>query len=196
MRANWSRFLSCSAPFGGRTALSRDLLGAAVCRFHSLFRFHSPHKYCIPPSSLSLSPFPSCTSIPWTIDVVSFQGNPIPRTKVKCRRLDANRTIGNPLSHASVVTGSCAPNTSSLLNNIMDQGRSTGAQQPDGLRERIVSPSDSTPGPDTLAAHGEAEIKDGDGKDKKTFGRTPDGTGRFDFISSVLILFHPVSFLS
>lgn len=155
-----------------------------------------PHKYCISPSSLSLSPFPSCTSIPWTIDVVSFQGNPIPRTKVKCRRLDANRTIGNPLSHASVVTGSCAPNTSSLLNNIMDQGRSTGAQQPDGLRERIVSPSDSTPGPDTLAAHGEAEIKDGDGKDKKTFGRTPDGTGRFDFISSVLILFHPVSFLS
>lgn len=60
----------------------------------------------------------------------------------------------------------------------MDQGRSTGAQQPDGLRERILSRSDSTGSRDALTATGEIEIKDEAGKDKKTFGRTPDGTGR------------------
>lgn len=59
----------------------------------------------------------------------------------------------------------------------MDQGRSTGAQQPDGLRERIVSRSDSTGSRDALIATGEGGIKDEAGKDKKTFGRTPDGTG-------------------
>ncbi|KAJ5980757.1 Phosphatidylethanolamine N-methyltransferase [Penicillium waksmanii] len=57
----------------------------------------------------------------------------------------------------------------------MDQGRSTGALQPEGLRERIQRP-DSTGGRDALNAHGEAEIKDAAGNDKKTFGRTPDGT--------------------
>lgn len=80
-------------------------------------------------------------------------------------------------SHASVVT-----QTQQFLflfhflNNIMDQGRSTGALQPEGLRERIQRPN-STGGRDALNAHGEAEIKDAAGKDKKTFGRTPDGTG-------------------
>lgn len=61
----------------------------------------------------------------------------------------------------------------------MDQGRSTGAQQPEGLRERIVSHSDSTGSRDALTATGEVEIKEETGKDKKTFGRTPDGTGRW-----------------
>ncbi|KAJ5740331.1 hypothetical protein N7493_000203 [Penicillium malachiteum] len=57
----------------------------------------------------------------------------------------------------------------------MDQGRSTGALQPDGLRERVPH-LDSTGGRDALASHAEVEIKNTDGKDKKTFGRTPDGT--------------------
>ncbi|KAJ5945575.1 Phosphatidylethanolamine N-methyltransferase [Penicillium verhagenii] len=57
----------------------------------------------------------------------------------------------------------------------MDQGHST-ALQPDGLRERNVSHLDSTGGRDALASHAELENKDADGKDKKTFGRTPDGT--------------------
>lgn len=60
----------------------------------------------------------------------------------------------------------------------MDQGRSTGAQQPEGLRERNVPRPDSTGGRDALTATGELEAKDEAGKDKKTFGRTPDGTGR------------------
>lgn len=64
----------------------------------------------------------------------------------------------------------------------MDQGRSTGALQPEGLRERIQRP-DSTGGRDALTAHGEAEIKDAAGKDKKTFGRTPDGTGKANILS-------------
>ncbi|KAJ5587084.1 uncharacterized protein N7459_002849 [Penicillium hispanicum] len=57
----------------------------------------------------------------------------------------------------------------------MDQGRSTGAQQPDGLRERVPH-SDSTRSRDALTATGDVEIKDEVGKDKKAFGRTPDGT--------------------
>jgi len=61
----------------------------------------------------------------------------------------------------------------------MDQGRSTGAQQPDGLRERNVPRPNSTGGRDALTATGELEPKDEVGKDKKTFGRTPDGTGGF-----------------
>jgi phosphatidylethanolamine N-methyltransferase len=65
----------------------------------------------------------------------------------------------------------------------MDQGRSTGALQPDGLRERNVSRLDSTGGRDALASHAELEIKDADGKDKKTFGRTPDGTGMIPCVS-------------
>jgi hypothetical protein len=60
----------------------------------------------------------------------------------------------------------------------MDTGRSTGAQQPGGLRERNVSRPDSTGGRDALTATGEVEIKDGTGKDQKTFGRTPDGRGK------------------
>lgn len=59
----------------------------------------------------------------------------------------------------------------------MDQGHSTGTLQPDGLRERIASRLDSTGGRDALTSHAELEIKDAEGKDKKTFGRTPDGTG-------------------
>ncbi|KAJ5803213.1 Phosphatidylethanolamine N-methyltransferase [Penicillium pulvis] len=58
----------------------------------------------------------------------------------------------------------------------MDQGHSTGALQPDGLRERNVSRLDSTGGRDALASHAELENKDANGKDKKTFGRTPNGT--------------------
>lgn len=61
----------------------------------------------------------------------------------------------------------------------MDQGRSTGAQQSDGLRERIVSRSDSTGSRDALTATAEFEVEDEAGKEKKTFGRTPDGTGWF-----------------
>lgn len=94
-------------------------------------------------------------------------------------KADANRTIPvATLSHASVVTGSPPNNSASLLNNIMDQGRSTGAQQPDGLRERNVPRPNSTGAGDALTATGELEAKDEAGKDKKTFGRTPDGTGR------------------
>ncbi|EPS32769.1 hypothetical protein PDE_07729 [Penicillium oxalicum 114-2] len=59
----------------------------------------------------------------------------------------------------------------------MDQGRSTSAQQPNRLCERIVSRPDSTTGSEPLIATGEMEaVKDRSGKDKKTFGRTPDGT--------------------
>ncbi|KAJ5670412.1 Phosphatidylethanolamine N-methyltransferase [Penicillium maclennaniae] len=57
----------------------------------------------------------------------------------------------------------------------MDTGRSTGAQQPDGLRERVSRP-DSTGGRDALNASGEIDIRKGNGKDQKTFGRTPAGT--------------------
>lgn len=79
----------------------------------------------------------------------------------------------------------------------MDQGRSTGALQPEGLRERIQRP-DSTAGREALNAHGEADIKDAAGKDKKTFGRTPDGTGRFprapeECIIAVAIAWRPAS---
>lgn len=70
----------------------------------------------------------------------------------------------------------------------MDQGRSTGAQQPDGLRERIVSHSDSTGSRDALTATGEVEIKDEASKDKKTFGRTPDGTSRCHPIDLACVL--------
>lgn len=70
----------------------------------------------------------------------------------------------------------------------MEQGRSTGALQPEGLRERIQRP-DSTGGRDALTATGEAEIKDAAGKDKKTFGRTPDGTGK----ANLLLLLLPPS---
>jgi phosphatidylethanolamine N-methyltransferase len=60
----------------------------------------------------------------------------------------------------------------------MDQGLSTGAHQDtDGLRERNTR-VDSTVGREALTAVGEGEIKDKDGKASKTFGRTPDGTGK------------------
>lgn len=63
----------------------------------------------------------------------------------------------------------------------MDQGLSTGAHQDiDGLRERNIR-VDSTVGREALTAFGEVEIKDKEGKDGKelkTFGRTPDGTGK------------------
>jgi phosphatidylethanolamine N-methyltransferase len=58
----------------------------------------------------------------------------------------------------------------------MDQGLSTGAHQDiDGLRERNLR-VDSTVGREALTAAAEVEIKDG--KKQKTFGRTPDGTGK------------------
>lgn len=60
----------------------------------------------------------------------------------------------------------------------MDQGLSTGAHQDiDGLRERNTR-VDSTVGREALAAVGEVEIEDKDGKESKTFGRTPDGKGK------------------
>ncbi|KAJ5098170.1 hypothetical protein N7532_005171 [Penicillium argentinense] len=81
----------------------------------------------------------------------------------------------------------------------MDQGRSTGALQTDGLRERITSRPDSTGGRDALTALGEAEIKDAAGKDKKTFGRTPDGTvftvpQTHDMVSQLLSPSEPKNF--
>ena len=60
----------------------------------------------------------------------------------------------------------------------MDQGLSTGThQESGGLRERNLR-TDSTVGREALTAVGEVEIKDKDGKASKTFGRTPDGTGK------------------
>lgn len=60
----------------------------------------------------------------------------------------------------------------------MDQGLSTGTHQEiDGLRERLRC-ADSTVGREALTAVGEVEIKDKDGNELKTFGRTPDGTGK------------------
>lgn len=94
------------------------------------------------------------------------------------------------LSHASVLIGSPPNNSASFLNNIMDQGLSTGAQQPDGLRERNVPRPNSTGAGDALTATGELEAKDEAGKDKKTFGRTPDGTGRC--LLSVLVDYCPL----
>lgn len=60
----------------------------------------------------------------------------------------------------------------------MDQGLSTGSHQfSDGLRERN-SRADSTVSREALTAVGEVEVKDKDGNELKTFGRTPDGTGK------------------
>ena len=60
----------------------------------------------------------------------------------------------------------------------MDQGLSTGAhQRTDGLRERNVR-ADSTVSREALTATGEIEAKDKEGNELKTFGRTPDGTGK------------------
>lgn len=62
----------------------------------------------------------------------------------------------------------------------MDRGLSTGTQAGDeGLRERNV-PSQSPPKLTTeaLTATGDIKPKDQPGQDLKTFGRTPDGTGR------------------
>jgi hypothetical protein len=96
------------------------------------------------------------------------------------------------LSHASVVTFS--PNVFFSLNllvkwHTMDQGLSTGAHQDiDGLRERNVR-TDSTVGREALTAAGEMEAKDKDGKHLKTFGRTPDGTGKL-YTKSVGLMFY------
>lgn len=49
-----------------------------------------------------------------------------------------------------------------------------------------MSHLDSTGGRDALASHAELENKDANGKDKKTFGRTPDGTGMTSFLLLVL----------
>ncbi|KAF7165976.1 hypothetical protein CNMCM5623_009946 [Aspergillus felis] len=59
----------------------------------------------------------------------------------------------------------------------MDRGLSTGTHQADGgLRERAAaSQSSSPPGLEALTATGEGEVKDKAGKEKKTYGRTPDG---------------------
>ncbi|GLA32058.1 phosphatidylethanolamine N-methyltransferase [Aspergillus phoenicis ATCC 13157] len=60
----------------------------------------------------------------------------------------------------------------------MDRGLSTGTHiGDDGLRERFqASQSDSSLGAGALTAAGEVEAKDGTSQNKKTFGRTPDGT--------------------
>jgi hypothetical protein len=59
----------------------------------------------------------------------------------------------------------------------MDEGLSTGTHLSDGLRERNIR-TDSTVSREALTAMGEVEVKDKDGKELKTFGRTPDGTGK------------------
>lgn len=61
----------------------------------------------------------------------------------------------------------------------MDRGLSTSTRIDDeGLRERnVTSQSTSTLSPEALTATGDVELKDKTGKDCKTFGRTPDGTG-------------------
>ncbi|KGO56071.1 Phospholipid methyltransferase [Penicillium expansum] len=81
----------------------------------------------------------------------------------------------------------------------MDQGLSTGAHQDiDGLRERNTR-VDSTVGREALAAVGEVEIEDKDGKESKTFGRTPDGKvftvpQTHDMVSQLLLPSEPKNF--
>jgi phosphatidylethanolamine N-methyltransferase len=62
----------------------------------------------------------------------------------------------------------------------MDRGLSTSTQIDDeGLRERnVASQSASTLSPEALTATGDVEFKDKANNDSKTFGRTPDGTGK------------------
>ncbi|OJJ51183.1 hypothetical protein ASPZODRAFT_127210 [Penicilliopsis zonata CBS 506.65] len=67
----------------------------------------------------------------------------------------------------------------------MDQGASTGAHRNDeGLRERVIDSSsvDDLAGRKALAAAAELEVKDKHGRDRKTYGRTPDGTGKTGLI--------------
>ncbi|KAK9852752.1 uncharacterized protein MYU51_007961 [Penicillium brevicompactum] len=81
----------------------------------------------------------------------------------------------------------------------MDQGLSTGShQKTDGLRERN-SRADSTVGREALTATGEVEVKDKDGNELKTFGRTPDGTvftvpQTHDMVSQLLSPSEPKNF--
>lgn len=91
--------------------------------------------------------------------------------------------LTGPLTNTrySTVTCFCRHlNTFTPLNTLdtMDQGLSTGAHQfSDGLRER-TGRADSTVSREALTATGEVEVKDKDGNALKTFGRTPDGTGK------------------
>ncbi|CAG8370768.1 unnamed protein product [Penicillium salamii] len=81
----------------------------------------------------------------------------------------------------------------------MDQGLSTGAHQfSDGLRER-TGRADSTVSREALTATGEVEVKDKDGNELKTFGRTPDGTvftvpQTHDMVSQLLSPSEPKNF--
>ncbi|CAI7610460.1 unnamed protein product [Penicillium bialowiezense] len=81
----------------------------------------------------------------------------------------------------------------------MDQGLSTGSHQfSDGLRERN-SRADSTVSREALTAVGEVEVKDKDGNELKTFGRTPDGTvftvpQTHDMVSQLLSPSEPKNF--
>ncbi|CAG7957901.1 unnamed protein product [Penicillium salamii] len=81
----------------------------------------------------------------------------------------------------------------------MDQGLSTGAHQfSDGLRER-TGRADSTVSREALTATGEVEVKDKDGNEPKTFGRTPDGTvftvpQTHDMVSQLLSPSEPKNF--
>lgn len=62
----------------------------------------------------------------------------------------------------------------------MDDRHSTSTYRADdGLRERNVASQQAAlnAGRAVLANMAEGEVKDEEGKDKKTFGRTPDGTG-------------------
>lgn len=63
---------------------------------------------------------------------------------------------------------------------MMDRGLSTGtANESDGLRARTAPPQSNAANSGALATAGELDSKDKAGKDLKTFGRTPDGTGRW-----------------
>lgn len=71
----------------------------------------------------------------------------------------------------------------------MDRGLSTGTHNDnEGLRERpVASQSASTLSPEALTATGDVEPKD-TGKELKTYGRTPDGTGKSLLRTSINLL--------
>ena len=63
---------------------------------------------------------------------------------------------------------------------MMDRGLSTGtANESDGLRARAAPPQSNAANSGALATAGELDSKDKVGTDLKTFGRTPNGTGRW-----------------
>lgn len=64
----------------------------------------------------------------------------------------------------------------------MDDSQSTSTHRADdGLRERNVASQQAAlnAGQAALTSLAEGEVNDKEGKEKKTFGRTPDGTGEY-----------------